>query len=89
LAYLAYKGHLQNTFEVPVMDRQSKKSNFRVIEGNRAYIGPERRLERRREHSHERVETLLKNFGLDRRLSKDRRRKDTSWFLTSDKVANL
>lgn len=71
------------------MERKSDSTNFRVIDGSRAYIGPERRLERRREHSHERVEQLLKNFGLDRRVSKDRRRKDTSWFLTSDNVANM
>ena len=71
------------------MDKKSDNPNFRVIDGGRAYIGPERRSERRREHSHERVEQLLINFGLDRRLSKDRRRRDTSWFLTSDNVANL
>jgi len=71
------------------MDKKADNPNFRVIDGYRAYIGRERRLERRREHSHERVERLLKNFGLDRRLSIDRRRKDTSWFLTSDNVANL
>jgi hypothetical protein len=67
----------------------SKSSNFEVINGDSAYVGPERRLDRRREQGHERVERLLKNFGLDRRLSTDRRRKDSSWFLTSKKVVNL
>ena len=66
-----------------------KSRNFRVIKGDKAYVGPERRMDRRREHAHERVERLLKNFGLDRRLSTDRRRKDSSWFLTSGKVANM
>ena len=76
-------------FEVPVMDIESKNSNFRVIDGDKAYVGRERRVDRRREQGHDRVERLLKNFGLDRRLSTDRRRKDSSWFLTSDKVVNL
>mgnify|MGYP005822716011 CR=1 FL=1 len=66
----------------------SKDVNFAVINGDRAYIGPERRQERRRLHHNERVETLLKNFGLDRRLRVDRRRKDSSWLLTSQKVVN-
>jgi len=66
-----------------------KTANFRVIDGDKAYVGPERRKERRREHAHERVERLLKNFGLDRRLATDRRRKDSSWFLTSGQVANM
>lgn len=71
------------------MDKKRDIDNFRVINGDKAYIGPERRLDRRREQGHERVERLLINFGLDRRLSTDRRRKDSSWFLTSDKVVNL
>jgi len=71
------------------MERQVKKSDFKVIDGESAYVGPERRVDRRREQGHERVERLLKNFGLDRRLSTDRRRKDTSWFLTSNKVVNM
>ena len=66
----------------------AKDSDFKVIDGERAYVGPERRVERRREHGHERVERLLTNFGLDRRLSEDRRRKDTSWFLTSKNGGN-
>lgn len=64
------------------------QSNFTVIDGEKAYIGPERRVDRRRESPNDRVETLLKNFGLDRRLSTDRRRRDTSWLLTSKKVVN-
>jgi len=78
-------------FEVFEMERKSRsrRSNFEVIDGDISYVGPERRIDRRREQGHERVERLLKNFGLDRRLSTDRRRKDTSWFLTSKKVVNL
>ena len=71
------------------MKKTSESSNFEVINGDIAYVGPERRVDRRREQGHERVERLLKNFGLDRRLSTDRRRKDSSWFLTSKKVVNL
>lgn len=63
----------------------TKKNDFKVIDGERAYVGPDRRLDRRREQGHDRVERLLTNFGLDRRLSTDRRRRDTSWFLTSNK----
>ena len=79
----------ETNIEDPEMDNESENSNFRVIDGDKAYVGRERRLDRRREQGHDRVERLLKNFGLDRRLSTDRRRKDSSWFLTSDKVANL
>ncbi len=71
------------------MKKTNESSNFEVINGDIAYVGPERRVDRRREKGHERVERLLKNFGLDRRLSTDRRRKDSSWFLTSKKVVNL
>lgn len=71
------------------MEKANKSARFEVIDGDNAYIGPDRRLDRRREQGHERVERLLKNFGLDRRLSTDRRRKDTSWLLTSKKVVNL
>ncbi|WP_444995072.1 hypothetical protein [Aliikangiella sp. IMCC44359] len=67
---------------------KSKDLNFAVIDGDKAYVGPERRQERRRSHHNERIETLLKNFGLDRRLRVDRRRKDSSWLLTSQKVVN-
>ena len=64
------------------------KADFTVVNGERVYVGQERRLDRRRGAGHERVGVLLKNFGLDRRLSTDRRRKDTSWFLTSKQVVN-
>ena len=62
---------------------------FTVIDGERVYIGADRRADRRRVYSKDRVETLLKNFGLDRRMRCERRRADTSWLLTSRKVANL
>jgi hypothetical protein len=70
------------------MSSNEQKSEFEIIDGESVYIGEEKRLERRRLLGHERVERLLKNFGLDRRLSTDRRRKDTSWFLTSKKAVN-
>ena len=70
-----------------IMTREEIKSNMKVIDSGDAYIGTDRRKERRREQGHERVERLLKNFGLNRRLSTDRRSKNTSWFLTS-KAAN-
>jgi len=60
---------------------------MKMIDRGKAYVGTDRRKERRREQGHERVERLLKNFGLDRRLSIDRRSKNSSWFLTS-KAAN-
>ncbi len=66
----------------------SQESNFRVINGERIYVGPERRIERRRGGRNEKVETLLRNFGLDRRQRQDRRRKDTSWLVTSAQVVN-
>ena len=66
----------------------SKDVNFAVINGERTYIGPDRRAERRRTHNSERIERLLRNFGLDRRASTERRRTDTSWLLTSKKVVN-
>ncbi len=66
----------------------SKGFELTVIDGEGVYMGPERREERRRECKNERVETLLKNFGLDRRLRTNRRRTDTSWLLTSEKVVN-
>jgi hypothetical protein len=57
---------------------------YTVINGRGIYMGPERRQERRRICLNERVETLLKNFGLDRRLRTNRRRADSSWLLTSN-----
>jgi len=65
------------------MSRVSTKSDLKIIDCGDAYVGTDRRKERRREQGHERVERLLKNFGLNRRLSTDRRSKNTSWFLTS------
>ena len=52
------------------------------------YIGPERRIERRRSNCNRRLESLLKDFGIDRRMARDRRKKNTSWLLMS-KAANL
>lgn len=66
----------------------TQEDNFTTINGGRVYIGPERRAERRRQNQNDRVETLLRNFGLDRRMRTDRRRADSSWFLISKKVAN-
>jgi hypothetical protein len=72
------------------MDRRDSVAAFKltVIDGEGVYMGPERREERRRECKNERVETLLKNFGLNRRLRTNRRRADSSWLLTSDRVVN-
>ena len=66
----------------------SRDVNFTVIDGARVYVGPERREERRRLHQNDRVETLLRNFDLDRRLRNERRRVGTSWLLTSQRVVN-
>ncbi|TQV72904.1 hypothetical protein FLL45_15680 [Aliikangiella marina] len=71
-----------------MVKKTSSDVNFTVINGERTYIGPERRAERRRTHNSERIERLLRNFGLDRRVSDERRRADTSWLLTSKKVVN-
>ncbi|MGX5174753.1 hypothetical protein ACUR5C_12095 [Aliikangiella sp. IMCC44653] len=68
--------------------KTSTKSNFTIIDGEKAYIGPERRADRRRMSHNERIERLLRNFGLDRRMRVERRRKDSSWLLTSARVAN-
>lgn len=65
------------------------KSDNSVKSSEAVYIGPERRMERRRLQQSQRVGILLKNCGLDRRgSSDDRRRVDSSWFVTSKKVAN-
>lgn len=72
-----------------VVNSKVKNSKLKIVNSDSAYVGPERRVDRRREKGHDRVERLLINFGLDRRLSNDRRRKDTSWFLTSSKVVNM
>ncbi len=47
------------------------------------YTGPERRIERRRAKSNERIDTLIKNFGLEQRIRQNRRQLNTSWLLTS------
>jgi hypothetical protein len=60
---------------------KKKRTSFKE---NSLYLGTERRKKNRRS-GNERVEVLLKDFGLDRRLSSDRRQKDTSWFLKSKK----
>lgn len=70
-------------------NENTSTAKFRVINGERIYVGPERRVERRRCQQSDRVERLLKNFGLDRRVRIDRRRQDTSWLVTSQKVVNL
>lgn len=64
------------------------KAHFTIINGERAYIGPERRFDRRRLQQSERTDTLLQNFGLDRRVRLERRRADSSWLLTSQRVVN-
>jgi len=70
------------------MSKTDKNVQLTVIEGEGVYMGPERRIERRRECKNERVETLLKNFGLNRRIRTNRRKQGTSWLLTSQKVVN-
>ena len=69
--------------------KETSQSNFKVINGENIYVGPERRKERRRCQQSDRVERLLRNFGLDRRVRVERRRQDTSWLVTSQKVVNL
>ena len=67
---------------------ETPQINFEIINGEKCYIGPERRKERRRNNSNERLEALLRDFGLDRRASEDRRSADTSW-LVMPKAANM
>ncbi len=64
-------------------------SSFRFINGEKIYVGEERRVERRRCQHSDRIERLIKNFGLDRRIKQDRRKENTSWLVTSQKVVNL
>jgi hypothetical protein len=61
---------------------------FAEINGETCYIGPERRIDRRRTNNNRRLENLLRDFGLDRRINRDRRKRDTSWLIMSD-AANL
>lgn len=70
-------------------EQVSKGFEYTVIDGGGVYMGPERREERRRECRNERIETLLKNFGLDNRFRVNRRKEGTSWLLTSKNVVNL
>ncbi len=62
-------------------------ANINAANMNGYYLGPERRIERRRFNSNRRLETLLQDFGLNRRVNEERRKKDTSWLLMS-KVVN-
>ena len=68
--------------------RHRKNVQLSAIEGGAVYLGPERREERRRECRNMRMEALLKNFGLDRRIDRNRRNAETSWLLISKKVIN-
>jgi len=61
---------------------------FAEINGELCYIGPERRIDRRRTNNNRRLESLLSNFGLDRRINRDRRNTNTSWLIMAE-VANL
>ncbi len=61
---------------------------FADINGEHCYVGPERRIERRRTNNNRRLEALLSDFGLDRRVTCERRRKHTSWLIMSE-AANL
>ncbi len=67
---------------------QTPAAYFAEINGERCYIGPERRIDRRRTNNNRRLESLLNNFGLDRRISRDRRHRNTSWLIMSN-AANL
>ena len=49
-----------------------------------AYVGEERRKERRR-RGNKTFEKLLLSFGLDRRLNPEQRAVDSSWLLLSEK----
>ncbi|MCO7226757.1 hypothetical protein [Pleionea sp. CnH1-48] len=56
-------------------------AHFAVINGEQCYVGPERRKDRRRSNCNRRLESLLNDFGLDRRIRTERRRKSTSWLI--------
>lgn len=53
-----------------------------------AYVGLERRSDRRRSVRNEDFERLLRHFGLDRRARVDRRRGNSSWLIVSDQASN-
>lgn len=65
----------------------SENAHFIEINGERVYVGPERRADRRNSYQSERVNILLQNFGLDRRVNQDRRQANSSWLLISEKEA--
>ena len=52
------------------------------------YMGAEHRNDRRRVNKSERVELMIKNFGLERRMRTERRKEATSWLLISSMVVN-
>ncbi|NVJ50733.1 MAG: hypothetical protein HWE13_03040 [Gammaproteobacteria bacterium] len=56
---------------------------FTDMNGERCYVGPERRIDRRRTNNNRRLEHLLSDFGLDRRIGRDRRKRNTSWLIMS------
>ena len=64
------------------------KAFFEEMDGERCYIGPERRIDRRRTNNNRLLESLLNDFGLDRRVSRERRNRNTSWLIMSQ-AANL
>ncbi|TQV73955.1 hypothetical protein FLL45_13920 [Aliikangiella marina] len=76
-------------FEAPKNNQKIRENASHQDEIHSVYMGEERRNERRRGHQNQRVEVMLKNFGLDRRLRQERRNANSSWLLTSSKVANL
>ena len=53
-----------------------------------AYVGLERRSDRRRSVRNQEFERLLSHFGLDRRARVDRRRVNSSWLIVSDLAFN-
>ncbi len=50
------------------------------------YVGPDRRAERRRNLTNQDFEKLLRDFGLDRRLHRERRHQSSSWLLLSSAI---
>lgn len=53
-----------------------------------AYVGPERRSDRRRSVRNEDFERMLRHFGLDRRVQIDRRSMNSSWLITSSRAVD-
>ncbi|MEE4244595.1 MAG: hypothetical protein V2I33_04245 [Kangiellaceae bacterium] len=58
-----------------------------TINGDMCYIGADRRIDRRRSNSNRRLEALLSDFGLDRRIKRERRDRNASWFIMSDSAS--